>query len=48
MKETFTTKRGTTITVHRSDLTVEEREEVMNGIKESATKLIKSIAKGSK
>ena len=39
--ETFTTKRGTSIIVHRSDLTEEEREERMKEIEKSATRLMK-------
>lgn len=39
--ETFITSRGTSITVHRPNLTPEEREDRMREIKESATRLMK-------
>lgn len=39
--ETFVSSRGTTIIVHRPNLTPEEREERMKGIEESATRLMK-------
>ena len=41
--ETFTTKRGTQIIVHRSDLTEEEREKRMREIEESATRLLRRV-----